>query len=46
VRSPDDLHDTLQAAQGGSIQLNVVRGTDERTIQVSFGGNGQPSQDA
>jgi serine protease Do len=46
VRTPDDLHDALQAAQGGSIQLNVVRGTDERTIEVSLAGNGQPSQDA
>ena len=46
VRTPDDLHDALQAAQAGSIQLNVVRGTDERTIEVSLAGNGQPSQDA
>ena len=28
------------------IQLNVVRGTDERTIEVSFAGNGQPGQGA
>ena len=39
VRDPDDLFDALQAAAaGGSIQLTVVRGTDERTIEVSFGG--------
>ncbi len=39
VRDPDDLFDALQAAAaGGSIQLGVVRGTDERTIEVRFGG--------
>jgi serine protease Do len=42
TRTPDDLFDALQAAQGGTIELSVVRGTDERTIQVAFGGNGQP----
>ncbi|HEX9357152.1 MAG TPA: S1C family serine protease [Streptosporangiaceae bacterium] len=46
VRTPDDLYDALRAAQAGSIQLNVVRGTDERTIEVSFAGNGQPGQGA
>jgi serine protease Do len=46
VRTPDDLYDALRSAQGGSIQLNVVRGTDERTIEVAFGGTGQPGQDA
>jgi S1-C subfamily serine protease len=39
VRTPDDLFDALQAAQGGTIQLNVVRGTDERTIEVTFAGD-------
>jgi S1-C subfamily serine protease len=39
VRDPDDLFDALQAAgAGGTIQLAVLRGTDERTIEVSFGG--------
>jgi S1-C subfamily serine protease len=39
VRDPDDLFDALQAsATGGTIQLNVVRGADERTIEVTFGG--------
>jgi len=39
VRDPDDLFDALQAAGTvGSIQLTVVRGTDERTIEVTFGG--------
>jgi hypothetical protein len=30
----DDLFDALRAALGGTLQLAVVRGTDERTIQV------------
>ena len=45
VRSPDDLFDALQAAQGGTIELKLLRGTDERTLQVTFGG-GQPGQEA
>jgi serine protease Do len=45
VRTPDDLFDALAAARG-TIELNVVRGTDERTIQVTLPGNGQPAQDA
>jgi serine protease Do len=36
VRTPDDLFDALQAAQGGTIELSIVRGTDERVIQVTF----------
>ena len=46
LRTPDDLFDALQAAQGGTIELSIVRGTDERAIQVAFDGNGQPGQDA
>jgi serine protease Do len=46
VRTPDDLFDALQGAGGGTIELNIVRGTDERMIQVAFGGDGQPGQDA
>jgi serine protease Do len=41
VRSPDDLFDALQAAQGGTIALNIIRGTDERAIQVTLGDGGQ-----
>ena len=37
VRSMDDLFDALQAARGGTLQLAVVRGTDERAIQVVLG---------
>jgi serine protease Do len=46
IRTPDDLFDALQAAQGGTIELNIVRGTGERTIQVTFGDHGQPDQEA
>ena len=44
ARTPDDLFDALQAAQGGTVELNIVRGTDERTVQVTFGDGGQPGQ--
>jgi serine protease Do len=36
VGTPDDLFDALAAARGGSLELRVVRGTDERTLQVTF----------
>ena len=36
ARSADDLASALRAA-AGSIELTVLRGTDERTIQVVFG---------
>jgi len=39
VRSLDDLFDALQAAGEGTVELSVVRGTEERAIQVSLGGN-------
>ena len=41
VRSVDDLSAALRAASG-TIELNVLRGTDERGLQVSFGQDGQP----
>ncbi len=46
VRSVDDLFDTLQAAPGGTLELNIVRGAGERTIQVVFGESGQPEEEA
>ena len=46
IRTPDDLFDALRAASGGTIELSIVRGTDERVIQVAFAGNGQPGQEA
>jgi serine protease Do len=42
VRTIDDLFGALQAARGGAIELSVIRGTDERSIQVVLGENGQP----
>jgi serine protease Do len=38
IGTPDDLFDALQAARGGTIELSIVRGTDERAIQVTFAG--------
>jgi serine protease Do len=46
VRSVDDLAGALRAASAGTIALNVLRGTDERSIQVRFGQDGQPEGDA
>ena len=40
IGTPDDLFDALQAAAGGAIELTIIRGTDERTIQVTFGDQG------
>ena len=44
VTTPDDLFDALQAASG-TIELRIVRGTDERTVQVTFTEDGQPGQE-
>ena len=39
--SIDDLYEALKAAgSGGSIELNLIRGTEERTIQVTFADHG------
>jgi serine protease Do len=46
IRTPEDLFDALQAARGGTIELSIVRGADERVIQVTFDGNSQPGQEA
>jgi serine protease Do len=45
TRSIDDLFGALRAA-GGTLELSVVRGTDERTVHVAFGQSGQPEADA
>jgi len=45
VRGADDLFDALQGA-GAAIELRIVRGTDERTVQVAFTEAGQPGQEA
>jgi hypothetical protein len=34
-RTPDDLFDALRAAPSATIELSIVRGTDERAIQVT-----------
>ena len=39
VRTVDDLFDALEAARGGTLELQILRGADERTIQVTFGGS-------
>jgi serine protease Do len=36
VRTPDDLFEALQATSGGTIELNLIRGTGELTTQVTF----------
>jgi S1-C subfamily serine protease len=41
VRTPDDLFDALQATPGGTVELNLIRGTDELTTQVTLGDHGQ-----
>jgi S1-C subfamily serine protease len=46
IRTPDDLFDALQAAPGGTVELTIIRGTDERTIQVVLGDHGQPDNQA
>ncbi len=45
VRTVDDLTGALQAADD-TIELNVLRGTDERSIQVTLSQNGQPEGEA
>jgi S1-C subfamily serine protease len=42
VRSVDDLSGALRAATD-TIELTVLRGTDERTIQVTFVQDGSAS---
>jgi serine protease Do len=37
TRTVDDLFDALQAAGTGTIELSLVRGTEERTVQVALG---------
>jgi S1-C subfamily serine protease len=34
--TPDDLFDALAAARDGTLELEAVRGTDVRTLQVTF----------
>ena len=45
VRTVDDLSGALHTA-GETIELNILRGTDERSIQVALGQNSQPEGEA
>jgi serine protease Do len=45
VGTIDDLSAALRAV-GGTLELKVLRGTDERTVQVAFGPDGQPEAEA
>ena len=45
IRTVDDLSGALQSA-GDSIELTVLRGTDERSIQVGLGQTSQPDGEA
>ncbi len=45
ARTIDDLSGALQAA-GDTIELKVLRGTDERSIQVALGHDSQPDGEA
>ena len=44
IRSVDDLSGALRAAApAGSIELTVLRGTEERSVRVAFGQDGPPA---
>ncbi len=42
VTTTDELAGALQSSRGGTIELTVIRGTDERAIQAVLGEDGQP----
>jgi hypothetical protein len=42
----DDLFGVLQGAGGGALELRVLRGTDERTIEVVLGASGGSGEGA
>jgi serine protease Do len=44
TRTADDLFGVLRAsAPGGSVELTVLRGSEERTVLVTFGDDGPPA---
>jgi S1-C subfamily serine protease len=45
VRTTDDLFDALPAA-GGAVELGIVRGADERAVQVVLGENGEQASES
>ncbi len=48
LRNVDDLYDALDGIEpGGSLELTVVRGTEERVVVVTFPGDEpEPEADA
>jgi serine protease Do len=46
TRTLDDLFGALRAATGGTLELNVLRGSDERSVQVVLGEASQPEAEA
>ena len=47
VRSVDDLSSALRAAAAaGSLDLTVLRGTEERSVRVTFGAAGPAATQA
>jgi serine protease Do len=47
IRSVDDLSGALRAgASAGSIEVTVLRGTEERSVRVTFGQDGPPAAQA
>ena len=45
VRTTDDLFDALPAASG-AVELSIVRGADERAVQVVLGENGEQASES
>ncbi|MDL2334899.1 MAG: trypsin-like peptidase domain-containing protein [Chloroflexota bacterium] len=44
IREPDDLYDALGTVNaGGSLSLRIVRGADERSVEVNFASGGDTS---
>src|ERR1700722_4241880 len=47
LRTADDLFAALRtAAPGGTLEMTVLRGTEERSVHVVFGDEGQPATEA
>jgi serine protease Do len=47
IRTADDLFGALRAAApGGTLELTILRGTDERTVPVTLGQDAQPDAEA
>ena len=42
IREPDDVYDALGTVSGNSMTLKIVRGTEERTVEVRFTGSDAP----